>query len=84
MAESLADFVSFNDMWKELERLRGRPIGKRTLRRWVAEGLPHIKLGAMVVFHPPTVIAYLERRQRGGLKPPRRRRVREPQLIAQP
>jgi hypothetical protein len=30
------------------------------------KGLPHIKLGRRVLFHPPSVAGWLMRQQRGG------------------
>ncbi len=38
---------------------------RRSIGNLINKGLPHIKLGSRVLFHPPTVNKWLLRQQRG-------------------
>lgn len=40
------------------------PICRRTLITWCRNGMPHLKIGKLVLFHWPTVEAWMIRQQR--------------------
>jgi hypothetical protein len=39
---------------------------RRSIANLLKKGLPHVKLGRRILFHPPSVEAWLLRKQRGG------------------
>ncbi len=39
---------------------------RRSIGNLLRKGLPHIKLGRRILFHPPSVIAWFLRQQNGG------------------
>jgi hypothetical protein len=39
---------------------------RRSVANLLKKGLPHIKLGSRILFHPPSVERWMLRQQRGG------------------
>jgi hypothetical protein len=39
---------------------------RRSINNQLKAGMPHVKLGRRILFHPPSVEAWLLRQQRGG------------------
>jgi hypothetical protein len=39
---------------------------RRSINNQLKKGMPHVKLGRRILFHPPSVEAWLLRQQRGG------------------
>ncbi len=61
--------------WQRLSDLKERlRVSEVTVRRWVRRGLPHSKVGGMLLFDPAEVDAWI-RAQRPALRRRRRRRA---------
>ena len=60
-----ADFKT-DGLW-EMDGMTGRThLCRRSIRNLLKKGLPHIKLGRRILFHPASVEAWLLRQERGG------------------
>jgi hypothetical protein len=60
-----ADFKT-DGLW-EMDGMTSRThLCRRSIGNLLKKGLPHIKLGRRILFHPPSVEAWLLRQQQGG------------------
>ena len=49
----------------ELTRPDGKPVPDRTFARWMAQGLPHVKMGREAAFYRDQLQAWFQRQGRG-------------------
>jgi hypothetical protein len=54
-------------LWDVQAVLARLQICRRSLSNLLKKGLPHVKLGKRILFHPASVEAWLLRQQRGNL-----------------
>jgi predicted DNA-binding transcriptional regulator AlpA len=64
----MKELVRVNDLLKQVR------ISRATLFRWMNQGLPHKKIGRIVLFDPPEVAAWIERSGTETSTPRRKRK----------
>ena len=64
MSENV-DLPGQHDYWRKSEVAKFCRVGTRTIENWMAHhGLPHVKIGNVVLFKPRDVRDFLENRRR--------------------
>lgn len=64
--QKLAADFNTNGLWEVGDMTHRTHLCRRSIGNLMKKGLPHIKLGRRILFHPASVENWLLRQQRGG------------------